>query len=429
MPLVLINNREGVAAGMSQKTCRVRMLDFSLAANEDDRRYGFHKIIIFICARAFADFITQQGVNISNDELMNAAGIIRLFLRTAAAAAVALSCYSCMKSGPRSEEEFFFGADEERGVFILHEGNFMYGNSSLSYYVPSTGRLENEVFIRSNGIRLGDVAQSMTIRGNAGYVVVNNSGVIFAVDTDTFKVKKVIKGFVSPRYIHFVNDGKAYVTELAESRIAIIDPSSGQVTGYIDTGTYKSTEQMVRYGKYLFVTCWSYGDTILVIDTGTDEIVDTITTRIQPRYMVMDTYDKVWVLTDGGYASSVYGYEAPALYRIDAATRMVEKEFVFRKGDSPKALAINGGGDTLTFINRSVWQMPVTAETLPEKPFLDYNGTIYFSLGVDPVNSDVYVGDAIDYAQRGVVYRFRSDGVCIDTLRTGIIPSMFCFKE
>lgn len=74
----------------------------------------------------------------------------------------------------------------------------MYGNASLSYYNPEMKHVENEVFARANGMKLGDVAQSMVIHKGVGWIVVNNSGVIFAIDPNTFKEIGRITGFTSP---------------------------------------------------------------------------------------------------------------------------------------------------------------------------------------------------------------------------------------
>ena len=79
-----------------------------------------------------------------------------------------------------------YGQSEEfntsgEGLFIMNEGNFQYGNASLSYYNPATKEIQNEVFYRANAMKLGDVAQSMVVRGNVGWLVVNNSHVVFAI--------------------------------------------------------------------------------------------------------------------------------------------------------------------------------------------------------------------------------------------------------
>lgn len=36
-------------------------------------------------------------------------------------------------------------------LFITNEGNFQYGNASLSYYDMETEKVENNVFYRANG--------------------------------------------------------------------------------------------------------------------------------------------------------------------------------------------------------------------------------------------------------------------------------------
>lgn len=318
------------------------------------------------------------------------------------------------------------------GLFITNEGNFQYSNATLSYYDPATCEVENEVFYRANGFKLGDVAQSMVIRDGIGWIVVNNSHVIFAIDINTFKEVGRITGFTSPRYIHFLSDEKAYVTQIWDYRIFIINPKTYEITGYIECPDMDmesgSTEQMVQYGKYVYVNCWSYQNRILKIDTETDKVVDELTIGIQPTSLVMDKYNKMWTITDGGYEGSPYGYEAPSLYRIDAETFTVEKQFKFKLGDWPSEVQLNGTRDTLYWINNDIWRMPVEADRVPVRPFLEFRDTKYYGLTVNPNNGEVYVADAIDYQQQGIVYRYSPQGKLIDEFYVGIIPGAFLLE-
>ena len=318
------------------------------------------------------------------------------------------------------------------GLFITNEGNFQYGNATLSYYDPETRTVENEVFYRANGMKLGDVAQSMVIRDGIGWIVVNNSHVIFAIDVETFREIGRIENLTSPRYIHFLSDEKAYVTQIWDNRIFIVNPKRFEVTGTIEvpdmTMESGSTEQLVQYGRYVYVNCWSYQNRILKIDTETDRVVDQLTVGIQPTSLALDCNGKIWTVTDGGYEGSPYGYEAPSLIRIDAATFTVEQQFRFRLGDTPSEVQLNAARDRLYWINNDVWSMEVTAERVPVRPFLAYRGTRYYGLTIDPVRGDVYVADAIDYMQPGIIYRYSAAGEPIDEFYVGVTPGAFCWK-
>ena len=329
-------------------------------------------------------------------------------------------CCACMDYGPQHEEPF---AQSQRGVFITCEGNFGWDNASLSFYDPAARSVENEIFIRANGMKLGDVAQSMTLHKGRGYVVVNNSGAVYVIDPATFRVTGVIEGVVSPRYIHFPNDTTAYITDLYDPRITVVDSRSNRIRGRIPMNGHKSTEQMVQWGDEVFVNCWSYDDKILVVDAARETLVDSIEVGPQPSSLVLDRFGKLWTVTDGRTA----GIPA-ALYRIDAATRRVEQTYTFAAGDHPSSVTLNGTRDTLYFINRDVWRMRVDAEELPVTPFLPYTQTTYYEVAVDQLTSEVYVADAIDYVQHGVVYRFTARGAAVDTIRVGITPGSFCFK-
>ena len=340
-----------------------------------------------------------------------------------------LAFAGCMKWEYGLEEDF---SAEGEGLFVINEGNFNYGNATLSYYNPTTKSVENEIFYRANAMKLGDVAQSMTIHDGKGWVVVNNSHVVFAIDLTTFREVGRITNLTSPRYIHFVSDNKAYVTQLWDNRIFIVNPKSYSVIGHIEcpnmTMETGSTEQMVQYGDYLFVNCWSYQNRILKIDTRTDEIVAELELGIQPTSLALDKNGKLWSVTDGGYEGSPYGYEAPSLYRIDAESFTIEKEIRFSRGDAPSEVQLNGTRDRLYWINDDVWEMSVDADRLPVRPFLPYAETIYYGLTICPSTGDVYVADAIDYQQPGKIYRYTAQGEKIDEFYAGVIPGAFCWK-
>jgi DNA-binding beta-propeller fold protein YncE len=351
---------------------------------------------------------------------------------------VLLALSGCMKDEQLWDFERPVYALPTHGIFVCNQGNFMYGNASLTYYDPETREVIEDLFFNTNALPLGDVAHSMTIRDSLGYVVVNNSGRIYIINTSTFKVEGKITGLTSPRYIHFISDTKAYVSDLYARSIAVVNPKTREVTGSIPVSNNKpdlyqhATEQMLQYDRYVYTNCWSYDNLVLVIDSESDQVVDSIEVLKQPNSMVLDRLNNLWVLCDGGAEGSPYGTEAAGLLKIGAGSTEAEVVRRFPQGEMPTALKINGTGDTLYYLNGDVYRYAVDGfadpELFIESPYAGNTGGGFYGLDVDPLSSELYVADAIDFVQWGMVYRFTPEGELIDSFRTGIAPGRFCFK-
>lgn len=323
-------------------------------------------------------------------------------------------------------ETIFFDLDTDNGIFIACEGNFMYGNGSLSFYHPEKREVTNHLFQARNNAPLGDVVQSLARKGNSLFIVVNNSGKVVVADSRTIEFQGNITGLVSPRYIHFVSEEKAYISDLYAGHITIFNPKTLEITGTIDLEVHTS-EQMVQVGKYVFVSHWVNGEHILVIDTQTDELVDKIKVPAQPKDLWVDKNGKIWALCGGSYENSVVEENPSALVRLDQETRTMEQIYRFNEGMFSSGLEMNVAGDTLYFLNNGVFKMAINSRHLPDSAFIPENGKLFYHLAVDPRSGEIYVADAIDYTQNAVVYRFSQNGTLTDSFKVGINPSDFLF--
>ncbi|MEA3477806.1 MAG: YncE family protein [Bacteroidota bacterium] len=345
------------------------------------------------------------------------------------ALSIVLLMNSCKKDdgsevSPPDIKNYTYG----NGVFIVNEGAFGQGSASMTFFNKEYNKLYNDVFLNANNRPLGDIAQSMEIFDGMGYIVVNNSGTVEVVNLNTFKSTATISNLASPRYTLILNGSKGYITHLTEAKISVFNPTTNIVTHEISTA--KSCENILYADGKIFVTNWSNffvpanNNTVLVIDTDTDLLIDSILVTKEPNSMVLDKDNKIWVLCSGGYMSE----EIPALYRIEPSTLTIEKTFEFPEiTSSPNKLCINGTGDTLYYLNAGAFKMSVDASSLPGNPFIFDQNIFFYSMGIDPATGMTHLGDAIDFNQNGLVYRYKKGGELYMQLSAGIVPGAFCF--
>ena len=324
-------------------------------------------------------------------------------------------------------ETVFFDLNTENGVFIACEGNFMYGNGSLSLYNTETQKVTNQLFYARNNAPLGDVVQSLSVFENQLYIVVNNSGKIYVVDAKTAEYQGTVTGLTSPRYIHFLSAEKAYISDLYATVLTIFNPGTFEITGKIDLEGHTS-EQMVQVGKYVFISAWSDDEYILIVDTETDELVHKMKVPYQPKDLEVDKNGKLWVLSEGSYEDTNNPQQQPAISRIDPQTFTISQIYRFEANERPACLEINSTADTLYFLNEGVRKMSIKRRYLPDSVLISSDNKLFYNLSVNPLNDEIYVTDAIDYTQNAMVYRYSEKAELIDSFRVGINPSDFLFR-
>lgn len=314
------------------------------------------------------------------------------------------------------------------GVWIINEGTYTYGNATVDFYHKDKDAVESNVFQSVQNKPLGDVLQSMVYTGGRYYLVVNNSQRIEVTD-DNMKSLGAFTGLTSPRYILPVSDQKMYISDLYARGIWIADPQKLQVLKKIpyyagSDSTIKGwTEQMELINSEAFV-CGVESGYIIIINTATDKIVDSIRVGKEPQWMAVDKENKLWVLCNGTIEN-----QPSHLFRIDPASRNTLQVLTFPdKSIGVSQLKTNASGDTLCFIAKDVYKMGIHSNTLPS-PFVLSAGRFFYGIGIDPADGTLFVSDAIDHVQAGKVYRYSANGKLLGSFASGIGTSDFLFVK
>lgn len=310
------------------------------------------------------------------------------------------------------------------GVMIINEGNFNGGNASLSFYSYDSAKIYSDLFEEINGRPLGDVAQSfLRVAEDKGYVLVNNSNKIEVVNLNTFESVKTINKVASPRYAEKVSSSKVYVTSMYSDSLTIIDLALDKVSGYINLR--RSSESILVAGASAFVANWVGGDEVMVINTLTNRVVDSITLSVEPESMVIDKNNVLWVLCNGGWLRENYAQ----LFAINTGTNEVIRSLQFpTKADSPVNLNCNSARDSLFWLNGGIFAMDISSSSLPEEPLINSEGSYFYKFSVNPFMSEIVVTDALDYSSSGKLYFYSGKGILKESVSAGIIPGNLYFR-
>jgi hypothetical protein len=66
---------------------------------------------------------------------------------------------------------------------------------------------------------------------------------------------------------------------------------------------------------------------------------------------------------------------------------------------------------------------------LPGASFIEQKaGQYFYKIAINPINGDIFVTDAVDFAQLGYVMIYTDKGTFVTKQKAGIIPGSMCFR-
>ncbi len=344
---------------------------------------------------------------------------------------ISLFISACKKNDDLSPQGYTPETGYTHGLFVVNEGAYLKNNGSISYYDPITNSTTNDIFAIQNKSVLGDVVQSFGIADSVGYIVVNNSLKVEAINLKTFKRIETISGFTYPRYFIKAENKKGYVTDgNMAGKVSVIDLVSNKITKSIAVGN--GPETMVKVGDMVYVANsggFDIDSTVSVIDTKNDAVSSTFKTKAhRPVGMVVDLNKNIWILCQGLIDWLSYpakGTTDSKLVKYNTETGNIDmtlKIGVLADSFFPNRIAISPSGKFVYYIEfDGVYIFDINSTSINSKPYIagNFNG-----LQIDPNNGNIYLFEAPNFTTNGKMSVCKSDGTVIYSgITVGIGPN------
>ena len=308
-------------------------------------------------------------------------------------------------------------------ILIQNEGGFGNNNANISRYFDADNSLVPEI----TGI-LGDILQDVLVLDDAGeqgpiIASVNNSNLVNFYDDISYAELASLE-INQPRFIVQDDLGEHVYVSTLDGKIHEINVDRLEVTR---SGSYGfNLDEIVLLNDRLYGV-QRFSDKIHEIDLETLEIANSYTTLFDPASIC--THDgELWLICSG----DVFGSSGNlgGIQKLMPSSGVVSTIFSFSDlniGFSPR-IRSDVANDRLLFLKDALFSISDAGGTA-----VDFGGETYtqpYGLDINLKNGDIYVGDALDFAQFGLVRRFSSDGFLLNEFNSvGIGPNGFEFLQ
>ncbi len=309
-------------------------------------------------------------------------------------------------------------------IYVVNEGNFGKGNSTLTAYYPDSNKAVTDVFKLVNGRNLGDTGNDIAIYNGKAYIVVNNSDKIEVIDSRTDLSLGTIyyRAGTSPYRIAIdAQDNRAFVSDLYTGKVSVINLLTNTLES--DTITVGANPYGIAYvsGK-VFVANSGFGSgrTVSVIDAASEKVLQTITVGDNPTEIVPDGYGNVLVVCQGNYNPATPG----KVFVVSLNNYSVTDSVYI--GGHPGKIGTDQQSAYL-IADSSVVKLNLQSHQIVNKNFISGS---YYGIAVDQATDEIYLTDPKDYVTNGVVYIYSAAGVYTNkSFTAGIIPDAMAFQR
>ena len=322
-------------------------------------------------------------------------------------------------------------------AYILNEGVWGSKNANITSFIPNY-KAENlsDVYLKTNGQQMGDLANAMMEEDDNIYVVMNGSRYVSRLDLTIKEQARYTfpEAEGAPRCID-VEDDYAYVTQYGGqvSKLNIKDMTLA--------GTFKGGDNLEgiveKDGKLYVANSYTvdgsgnylYQKEVFIIDAKTMALEKTVSVVDNPTKM-HEIDGKIYLLSAGNY----YDVEA-ALQVIDPTTgtsRKITGAAKITEGNDDLIYGVRSAYDENWQLTNSFFVYNPKLDEVSDTSFLQdapasFRTDAIYLLEVDEESGFIYVGTS-DYQNTGTIYQFDKSGKLVQSFDSGgINPSTMVF--
>ena len=320
----------------------------------------------------------------------------------------------------------------ESGLIVLCEGLWNYNNSDIYVYDNTTGKTLNSYFKNATGEYLGDIVSDMKVLedGRILFTATGTKELIlldYKVPAITSKIK-IHYDRAAPRSLTTIGNSY-YYTDLYrdEVRSGLIGDTLAAPNQVFPTGP--APEDIIAHNGKLYIANSGFGDYRKEVkNAGTLQILDPITGTSEYIYigpnLVQLSINRTENYIACGYLntpSAVVKGELGGIKFVDLTTNNILREMPLK--DFSDVVLNESTGAIYYLSDGGLYVFPhINSRAIPQLILENKTKDVWYSLGIDGTNSELWIGNARNYQSDGEVKVVSPNGAILDKIPVGKNP-------